>query len=209
MTGRATQRKTGVSSTGEITRRTVLRGAALGMAALAAGVDPLSAEPESKPPNMVFIMADDLGYADVACYGRPDLHTPSIDALAARGVRFLQAYANSAVCSATRTALITGRYQDRLSVGLDEPLAGRDIGLPPERAYVAIAVEKGGLRHHAGRQVASRPVAEIRPAAERIRPLLRLSRRRFRLLHPPGPLRRRCGRTTRRATSPTCSATTR
>jgi arylsulfatase A-like enzyme len=127
-----------------ITRRSVLRGAALGMAALAAGVDPLSAEPESKPPNIVFIMADDLGYADVACYGRPDLRTPNIDALAARGVRFLQAYANSAVCSATRTALITGRYQDRLSVGLDEPLAGRDIGLPPDVPTLPSLLKKAG-----------------------------------------------------------------
>src|SRR5216117_3233106 len=85
------------------------------------------------PPNIVFIMADDLGYADVSCYGRPDLSTPNIDRMAMKGVRFLQAYANSAVCSATRTALITGRYQYRLPLGLEEPLgANRDVGLPPE-----------------------------------------------------------------------------
>lgn len=138
------QTKSGASSTAEVTRRTVLRGAALGMAALASGVDPLFAEPESKRPNIVFIVADDLGYADVACYGRPDLHTPNIDALAAKGVRFLQAYANSAVCSATRTALITGRYQDRLSVGLDEPLAGRDIGLPPDVPTLPSLLKKAG-----------------------------------------------------------------
>ena len=112
--------KTDHRSSENVSRRSVLRGVALGMAALAAGGDPLSAEPESRPPNIVFIVADDLGYADLACYGRPDLRTPNIDGLAAKGVRFLQAYANSAVCSATRTALITGRYQDKLSVGLDE-----------------------------------------------------------------------------------------
>jgi arylsulfatase A-like enzyme len=54
-------------------------------------------------------MADDLGYADLSCYGRRDYTTPNIDRLAAEGMKFLQAYANSAVCSATRTALITGR----------------------------------------------------------------------------------------------------
>ncbi len=115
-----------------VSRRSVIRGAALGVAALASGIDPIFGKQAPKRPNVVFIMADDLGYADVGCYGRPDLHTPNIDDLAARGVRFLQAYANSAVCSATRTALITGRYQDRLSVGLDEPLTDRNVGLPPD-----------------------------------------------------------------------------
>ena len=57
---------------------------------------------------------------------------------------FLQAYANSAVCSATRTALITGRYQDRLSVGLDEPLAGRDVGLPPGTPTLPSLLKKAG-----------------------------------------------------------------
>jgi arylsulfatase A-like enzyme len=84
-------------------------------------------------PNIVFIMADDLGYADISCCGRRDYATPNIDRIAERGVRFTQAYANSAVCSATRLALITGRYQYRLPLGLEEPLAGKtDVGLPPE-----------------------------------------------------------------------------
>ena len=88
------------------------------------------AQPASRPPNILFIMADDLGYADLSCYGRPDFQTPNIDQLAAEGMRFTQAYANSAVCSATRTALITGRYQYRLAVGLEEPIAGHDVGIP-------------------------------------------------------------------------------
>jgi arylsulfatase A-like enzyme len=82
-------------------------------------------------PNIVFIMADDLGYADLSCYGRRDYATPNIDRIAERGIRFRQAYANSAVCSATRLALITGRYQYRLPLGLEEPLATRPVGLPP------------------------------------------------------------------------------
>ena len=130
-------------ATGNVTRRDVLRGAALGMVALATGEELLFGEPKTRPPNIVFIMADDLGYADVG-HGRPDLKTPNIDGLAARGVRFLQAYANSAVCSATRTALITGRYQDRLSIGLDEPLAGRDVGLPPDVPTLPSLLKKAG-----------------------------------------------------------------
>lgn len=82
--------------------------------------------------NIVFIVADDLGYADLSCCGRRDFSTPNIDRIAERGLRFTQAYANSAVCSATRLALITGRYQYRLPLGLEEPLAGKtDVGLPP------------------------------------------------------------------------------
>src|ERR1035437_4893535 len=131
-------------SPSEISRRSMLRGAALGAAALASGAGKLLAEPVHAPPNIVFILADDMGYADIACYGRPDLRTPNIDSIASHGMRFLQAYANSAVCSATRTALITGRYQDRLSVGLDEPLAGRDVGLPPDVPTLPSLLKKAG-----------------------------------------------------------------
>src|SRR6266849_1172544 len=117
----------------QITRRDLLRGAAAGMIGLAMRAGAGGARPPAKPPNIVFILADDLGFADVSCYGRPDLSTPNIDRIAAQGLRFLQAYANSAVCTATRTALITGRYQYRLPLGLEEPLPiGRDVGLPPE-----------------------------------------------------------------------------
>jgi arylsulfatase A-like enzyme len=128
----------------EVTRRTLLRNTALGTIALTSGVDNLFGQPAPGVPNIVFIMADDLGYADLSCYGRPDISTPNIDGLAAKGVRFLQAYANSAVCSATRTALITGRYQYRLPIGLEEPLAGRDVGLPPGHPTLPSLLKKAG-----------------------------------------------------------------
>src|SRR6478752_3142240 len=109
-------------------RRAVLAGAGA-MAALSR--TPAIAAPR-KQPNMLFIMADDMGYADLSCYGRRDYTTPRLDRLAAEGVRFLQGYANSAVCSATRVGLMTGRYQNRLAVGLEEPLGKPEVGLPPE-----------------------------------------------------------------------------
>ena len=65
----------------DVTRRTLLRSAGLGALALASGIEHLFAQTMSRPPNIVFIMADDLGYADVACYGRPELSTPNIDGL--------------------------------------------------------------------------------------------------------------------------------
>ena len=88
-------------------------------------------------PNILMIVADDLGYADLGCYGHPDRPTPSLDGLAQRGVRFTQAYANSCLCTNSRVALITGRYQYRFALGLAEPLrhADRqrpDMGLPPD-----------------------------------------------------------------------------
>src|SRR5437016_12435808 len=127
------------------TRRDVLKTAALGSLAMASGGKGLFGQVRSAPPNIVYIMADDLGYADVSCYGRPDLKTPNIDRIAAKGVRLLQGYANSAVCTATRTALITGRYQYRLRVGLEEPLAGSpNVGLPPEHPTLPSLLKRAG-----------------------------------------------------------------
>ncbi len=133
-----------VTPTTDISRRTVLRSTVFGAAALASGLEGVFAAPRASSPNILFILADDLGYADVACYGRPDLRTPNIDLLAARGTRFVQAYANSAVCSATRTALITGRYQYRLPIGLEEPLATHEAGLPPGHPTLPSLLRKAG-----------------------------------------------------------------
>ena len=105
---------------------------------------PALARASSKRPNILFIMADDMGYADLSCYGRRDYETPQIDALARSGMKLMSGYANSPVCSATRTALITGRYQYRLPIGLEEPLAFRDMGLPPEEPTLPSQLRKAG-----------------------------------------------------------------
>ena len=88
-------------------------------------------------PNILFIVVDDCGYADLGCTGQTDYRTPALDRLAAEGIRFTQAYANSALCTNTRVALITGRYQYRLPIGLVEPLRWSDreapeMGVPPD-----------------------------------------------------------------------------
>jgi len=126
----------------DLTRRSLLYGSVAGITLLVGGAGAQSAK---RPPNIVFFLADDLGFADVACYGRPDLHTPNIDRIAAQGIRFLQAYANSAVCTASRAALITGRYQYRLKVGLEEPLAANStVGLPAEHPTLPSLLKKAG-----------------------------------------------------------------
>ena len=84
-------------------------------------------------PNILFILADDLGYGDLSGYGRPDYQTPVLDRLARGGLKFTSAYAAAPVCTPTRCAFVTGRYPQRLSVGLEEPLkatSGRCSGAP-------------------------------------------------------------------------------
>jgi len=97
----------------------MLRNASLGTVALNAGVD--------------------------SVFGQQPSGLPSIDALAAKGTRFLQAYANSAVSSAIRTALITDRYQYRPPIGWEEPLApGRNVGWPPDHPTLPSLLKKAG-----------------------------------------------------------------
>lgn len=81
-------------------------------------------------PNIIFIMADDLGYADLGCYGGRAPVSPHIDELAAQGLKFSQGYSNSPVCSPTRFALMTGRYQYHFRGAADEPLHGANALLP-------------------------------------------------------------------------------
>ena len=127
-----------------ITRREFLATAAI--APLVLFPDKNSSRQPVRQPNIVFIIADDLGYADLSCYGRRDFKTPNLDRLANEGIRFLQAYANSPVCTASRTAIITGRYQYRLAVGLQEPLgsATQKVGLPPEHPTLPFLLKKAG-----------------------------------------------------------------
>jgi arylsulfatase A-like enzyme len=84
----------------------------------------------------------------LSVYGQHDYQTAQLDHLAAQGVRFTQAYANSAVCSATRFGLITGRYQYRLRGGLEESIAGASdtIGLPPEHPTLPSLLRKAAYR---------------------------------------------------------------
>lgn len=86
-------------------------------------------------PNIIFIVVDDCGYADLGCTGQTGYRTPALDRLAGEGVRFTQAYANAPLCTNTRVGLITGRYQYRLKIGLVEPLRGAnrdepEMGIP-------------------------------------------------------------------------------
>jgi len=117
-----------------------------------AAILPKLALAQSRRPNILFILADDLGYGDLSCYGRPDYQTPNLDRLATQGVRFLNAYSAAPVCTPTRCAFITGRYPARTRVGLEEPLTERSdlgdkvktLGLPPEHPTIASLLKQNG-----------------------------------------------------------------
>jgi arylsulfatase A-like enzyme len=105
----------------------------------------------SPRPNIVFIVADDLGYADLGCYGGRAPVSPVLDSLAAGGMKFTQGYANSPVCSPTRFALMTARYQYRLRGAAEEPINNKSrgsttLGLPPEHPTLPSLLRASGYR---------------------------------------------------------------
>jgi arylsulfatase A-like enzyme len=98
-----------------------------------------------RPPNIVIILADDLGYADLGVQGASDLLTPHIDALAREGVRFPNGYVSGPVCAPTRAGLLTGRYQQRFGFEFNAPEArAADYGLPPGEATLAERLKAAG-----------------------------------------------------------------
>jgi arylsulfatase A-like enzyme len=98
------------------------------------------------PPNMLVILADDLGWADLSSYGAPEIRTPNIDRLARSGIRFTDGYAASSVCSPTRFGLYTGRYPGRLPGGLPEPIGvpSPQDGIPVGHPTLASLLKKHG-----------------------------------------------------------------
>jgi arylsulfatase len=142
--------KGGVAMTETMGRRDFLKAAglatALGQAALAGGFGERLA---SDRPNIIFIMADDLGYAELGCYGQKRIETPNIDRLAAEGMRFSDCYSGSAVCAPARCILLTGRHgghayiRNNSEVGEWDSFRGQ-LPLPAETFTVAELLKRRG-----------------------------------------------------------------
>ncbi|MGB2863513.1 MAG: sulfatase-like hydrolase/transferase, partial [Sedimentisphaerales bacterium] len=99
------------------TRRDFIKAAGFGLAGWA--ISGSAAKPKSavgRKPNIVFILADDLGWAELGCYGNTFNETPNLDKLAKQGMRFTDAYAAAPVCSPYRAALMTGQYPARVGI---------------------------------------------------------------------------------------------
>lgn len=132
-------------SENSLTRRQFLQAIGVGSAALALG-SPLIAD-EKRKPNIVLILADDLGYGGVGVQGCKDIPTPSIDSIAANGVRFTNGYVSCPVCSPTRAGLMTGRYQQRFGYELNPGPPDRadpKFGLPLTETTIASRLKSAG-----------------------------------------------------------------
>lgn len=109
--------------------------------ALFASLAPVRGAAPPRRPNIIFFMADDLGYGDLGCYGQQRIATPNLDRMAAEGMRFTQCYAGSTVCAPSRCVLMTGLHTGRCRIR-----GNRDVPLRPEDATVAEALKAVGYR---------------------------------------------------------------
>lgn len=103
-----------------------------------------------KRPNILFILADDMGYGDLGCYGSTQVKTPTLDALAENGVRFTNGYVSASVCAPSRAGLLTGRYQERFGFehNLDSPhyIKPEKVGIPLDEILISDRLKKLGYR---------------------------------------------------------------
>lgn len=145
-----------------IDRRSFLRTLAAVPALTASGL-----AQANRKPNIVFILADDLGYGDLSCYGSRTIRTPHIDRIAREGVRFTDCYASAPVCTPTRVAFLTGRYQQRFGPDLEWALGPNNnevAGLEPQDSALPGALKAVGYRTgafgkwHVGYRPGTRPL---------------------------------------------------
>jgi len=143
-------------------RRDFLKSVGLGAASLALPRFALGGVQPARKPNIVFVLADDLGYAELGCYGQEKIETPNLDRLAAQGMRFTQHYSGSPVCAPSRCTLLTGKHtghayiRDNYEIGgwgpddpegqLPLPEGTTTLGtLLQQQGYATCAIGKWGL----------------------------------------------------------------
>jgi len=127
-------------------RRNFLKGLGWGLASLTLDhVSPFARTLPDRKPNILFILADDLGYGDLGCYGQTRIHTPHLDSLASEGVRFTQFYAGSAVCAPSRSCLMTGQHTGHTPIrGNAEVEPEGQVPLPADTPILARLMQQNG-----------------------------------------------------------------
>lgn len=113
-----------------------------------------SDEQKHPSPNIIYILADDMGYGDLGCYGQAKLSTPNLDRLAAQGMRFTQHYAGSTVCAPSRASLLTGKHAGHINVRGNQPpgqlIRDDEVTIPEalqEAGYTSAIIGKWGIGH--------------------------------------------------------------
>src|SRR3954454_7925229 len=98
------------------------------LVAILGAADPCPCPGAERQPNIVFILADDLGYGELGCYGQKVIRTPHIDRLAAEGIKFTRCYAGANVCAPSRCALMTGRHTGHTPIRANGPGQSLEAG---------------------------------------------------------------------------------
>lgn len=140
-----------------ISRRDFLHDAALGAATVTFPFSQLVASVSDNRPNIIFILADDMGYGDLGCFGQKKFQTPNIDSLAGEGIRFTQCYAGSTICAPSRSVLMTGQHTGHTRVRGNMCIVGGSVGykgkqqvrrmyLTDEDRTVGHVLQKAGYR---------------------------------------------------------------
>jgi arylsulfatase A-like enzyme len=134
-------------------RREFIKSLGYGAAVLSSGVFPVACRKAGRPPNIIYILADDLGYGDLGCYGQKIIETPNLDRMAGEGIRFTQHYAGSTVCAPSRCVLMTGRHIGHCRVrgnagGEAQALSAEDVTAAEvlkQARYTTALIGKWGL----------------------------------------------------------------
>ena len=122
-------------------------------------------EAATSPPNIVLIIADDLGYGELGVQGCTEIPTPHIDSIARNGTRFTDGYATCSMCHPSRAGMMTGRHQVRFGIEGNPPTndQGTQLRRPDDRTHARGAPQEAGLHHRPFRQVAPRCTHELTP----------------------------------------------
>lgn len=118
-------------------------GSIIGFLLLIFSCEPVEDE-KKKLPNIIYIIADDLGYGDLGCYGQERFRTPNIDRLAARGMMFTQHYAGTTVCAPSRSALMTGLHTGHTYIRGNRGMKGGQFPLPTDAVTIPKLLKKAG-----------------------------------------------------------------
>ena len=132
-------------------RRDFLKASGAGALTLTMGLRAGAGRSADKKPNIIFIMADDLGYNELGCYGQQKIKTPNVDLLASQGMLFTDYYTGSAVCAPARCNLMTGRHGGHAHIRNNSEVGGWDsfrgqLPLPQDTMTIAGLLKKQGLK---------------------------------------------------------------